>query len=217
MLHTAMTQTLPKGMEHMKKARAAALEQHSGLPVLAFADLEALETWFGSQPGGAPGVWIKFARKGALKTTLTKDEAIDAALCHGWIDGKLEKYDDTHWLVRFTPRRPASRWSLRNRKRALQLKEQGRMRPAGLAQIEAAVADGRWDQAYAPASGAQVPSDLQSALNANPKAAAFFKTLSSRNRYAILYRIATVKKAETRKRKIEEFVGMLERGETIHG
>jgi uncharacterized protein YdeI (YjbR/CyaY-like superfamily) len=201
----------------MKKARAAAVEQHSGLPVLAFADLAALEAWFGSQPGEAPGAWIKFARKGALKTTLTKDEAIDAALCHGWIDGRLEKYSDTHWLVRFTPRRPASKWSLRNRNRALELKEQGRMRPAGLAQIQAAMADGRWDQAYASASAAQVPSDLQSALNANRRAAAFFKTLSSRNRYAILYRIGTVKKAETRKRKIEEFVAMLERGETIHG
>jgi uncharacterized protein YdeI (YjbR/CyaY-like superfamily) len=201
----------------MKKARAAALEQHSGLPVLEFDRLEALETWFGSQPGDAPGVWIKFARKGALKTTLTKDEAIDAALCHGWIDGKLEKYSETHWLVRFTTRRPTSKWSLRNRKRALGLKEQGRMQPAGLAQIQVAMADGRWDQAYASASGAQVPDDLQRALNANPRAAAFFKTLSSRNRYAILYRIGAVKKAETRKRKIKEFVAMLERGETIHG
>ena len=201
----------------MKKARAAAVEQHSGLPVFAFADLKALETWFGAQPGDAAGVWIKFARKGALKATLTKDEAIDAALCHGWIDGKLETYSATHWLVRFTPRRPASKWSLRNRNRALELKEQGRMRPAGLAQIEAAMADGRWDQAYASAGTAQVPDDLQRALNANPKAAAFFKTLSSRNRYAILYRIGAVKKAETRMRKIKEFVAMLERGETIHG
>jgi uncharacterized protein YdeI (YjbR/CyaY-like superfamily) len=192
-------------------------EQHSGLPVLAFAHVAALETWFGSQPSDAPGVWIKFAKKGALKPTLTKAEAIDAALCHGWIDGRLEKYNDRHWLVRFTPRRSASNWSLKNRKRALELMEQGRMRPAGLAQIEAAMADRRWDQAYASASGAQVPSDLQSALNANPTAAAFFKTLSSRNRYAILYRIGAVKKAETRKRKIKEFVAMLERGETIHG
>src|SRR3954471_3348401 len=189
----------------MKKARAAAVEQHSGLPVLAFADVEALEAWFGSQPGDAPGVWIKFARKGALRTTLTRDEAIHAALCHGWIDGKLEKYSDTHWLVRFTPRRAASKWSLRNRNRALELKQQGRMRPAGLAQIEAAMAEGRWDRAYASASAAEVLGDLQIALNANLKAAAFFKTLSSRNRYAILYRIGAVKKAETRKREIEEF------------
>ena len=163
------------------------------------------------------GGLIKFAKRGALKATLTKAEAIDAALCHGWIDGRLEKYNDTHWLVRFTPRRSASKWSLKNRKRASELMEQGRMQPAGLAQIEAAIPDRRCDQAYASATGAQVPSDLQSALNANPTAAAFFKTLSSRNRYAILYRIGAVKKTETRKRKIKEFVAMLERGETIHG
>ena len=192
-------------------------EQRSGLPVLAFKHLAALETWFSSQPIDTPGVWIKFAKKAAPGATLTKAEAIDAALCHGWIDGKLEKYDDMHWLTRFTPRRSGSKWSLKNRKRALELTKQGRMRAAGLAQIKAATADGRWDKAYAPASSALVPRDLQNALNENPTAAAFFKTLSSRNRYAILYRIGAVKKAETRKRKIREFVAMLERGETIHG
>ena len=192
-------------------------ERRSGLPVLAFAHVEALEAWFASQPGDAPGIWIKLAKKAAPRATLTKAEAIDAALCHGWIDGKLEKYDDVYWLIRFTPRRSGSKWSLVNRKRAVDLIEQGRMRPAGLAQIDAARADGRWDAAYAPASTADVPGDLRDALNKNPKAAAFFKTLSSRNRYAILYRIGAVKKSETRMRKIAEFVAMLERGETIHG
>jgi uncharacterized protein YdeI (YjbR/CyaY-like superfamily) len=192
-------------------------EQRSGLPVLVFTHLAALEAWFTSQPSDAPGTWIKLAKKMAPRATLTKAEAIDAALCHGWIDGRLEKYDDVYWLIRFTPRRSGSKWSLRNRKRASELMEQGRMRPSGLAQIEAAIADGRWDRAYASASKAQVPSDLRNALNKNPMAAAFFKTLSSRNRYAILYRIGAVKKTETRKRKIREFVAMLERGETIHG
>jgi uncharacterized protein YdeI (YjbR/CyaY-like superfamily) len=192
-------------------------ERRSGLRVLAFAHVEALEVWFASQPGDAPGIWIKLAKKAAPRATLTKAEAIDTALCHGWIDGKLEKYDDVYWLIRFTPRRSGSKWSLVNRKRAVDLIEQGRMRPAGLAQIDAARADGRWDAAYAPASTADVPGDLRDALNQNPKAAAFFKTLSSRNRYAILYRIGAVKKSETRMRKIAEFVAMLERGETIHG
>jgi uncharacterized protein YdeI (YjbR/CyaY-like superfamily) len=192
-------------------------EQRSGLPVLVFTHLAALEAWFASQSSDAPGTWIKLAKKKAPRATLTKVEAIDAALCHGWIDGRLEKYDDVYWLIRFTPRRSGSKWSLRNRKRASELMEQGRMRPSGLAQIEAAIADGRWDRAYASASKAQVPSDLRNALNKNPMAAAFFKTLSSRNRYAILYRIGAVKKTETRKRKIREFVAMLERGETIHG
>lgn len=192
-------------------------EQRSGLPVLAFAHLAALETWFASQPTEALGIWLKLAKKAASAATLTKADAIDAALCHGWIDGRLEKYDDMHWLIRFTPRRSRSKWSLRNRKRALELMEQGRMRSGGLAQVEAATADGRWDKAYAPSSAAQVPRDLQRALDENPGAAAFFKTLSRRNRYAILYRIDAVKKTETRKRKIREFVAMLDRGETIHG
>jgi uncharacterized protein YdeI (YjbR/CyaY-like superfamily) len=192
-------------------------EQRAGLPVLAFARLAALEAWLTAQPSDALGVWIKLAKKAAPRATLTKAEAIDAALCHGWIDGRLEKYDDVYWLIRFTPRRPSSKWSLRNRKRALELMEQGLMQPSGLAQIEAAMADGRWDRAYASASKAQVPSDLHNALNKNPTAAAFFKTLNSRNRYAILYRIGIVKKTETRMRKIREFVAMLERGETIHG
>src|ERR1700742_2470665 len=118
-------------------------ERHSGLPVLAFASLAALETWLASQPGDTAGVWIKFAKKSAPGVTITKAEAIDAALCHGWIDGKLEKCDEQHWLIRFTPRRPKSKWSLLNRKRALELVEQGRMLPAGQAQIDAARADGR--------------------------------------------------------------------------
>jgi uncharacterized protein YdeI (YjbR/CyaY-like superfamily) len=191
-------------------------ETRSGLSVLRFATAGEFKTWFAKQSGDAAGLWIKFARKGAASATMTKAEAIDVALCHGWIDGQIDKYDDTHWLVRFTPRKPRSKWSALNRKRALELVKEGRMRPAGLAQIEAAKADGRWDSAYAPARTAEVPDDLQTALNKSRKASAFFATLNSRNRFAILYRIGAVKKAETRARKIVEFVAMLERGETIH-
>lgn len=189
----------------------------SGLPVLGFADAAAFEAWLAAQPGASKGLWLKLAKKGAAIASLSKAEAIDAALCHGWIDGQLEKYDDTAWLVRFTPRKRTSRWSEVNRTRALELIAQGRMHPAGLAAVEAAKADGRWDAAYAPASSAQVPPDLQAALDASPQAAAFFATLGGANRYAILYRIATAKKPETRARRIETFVAMLERGETIHG
>ena len=138
-------------------------------------------------------------------------------LCYGWIDGRLDKYDSESWLVRFTPRRPRSKWSEVNRKRALELISTGRMQPSGQLEIDRAKADGRWEAAYAPASKAEVPPDLQDALDANPKAAAFFATLTGANRYAILYRIGAVKKAETRARKIGDFVGMLERGETVHG
>lgn len=192
-------------------------EQRGGLPVLAFRDGEAFEQWLAQQPADAAGVWLKLAKKSAGQQGLTKAEAIDAALCHGWIDGQLDKYDDSHWLVRFTPRKARSKWSQVNTKRATELLAEGRMRPSGLAQIEAAKDDGRWAAAYAPASSAKVPADLQDALDASPEAADFFATLKGANRYAILYRIGSVKRPETRARKIAEYVAMLERGETIHG
>ena len=192
-------------------------EKRSGLWVLSFADQQSFEGWLAAQPADAVGVWIKFAKKASAGEKLTKAKAVDAALCHGWIDGKLEKYDGQHWLVRFTPRKSRSKWSALNRERALALIKQGRMRAAGFTQIDAAKADGRWEGAYAPASRAEIPVDLQKALDNNPNASAFFATLNSRNRYAILYRIGNVKKVETRARKIAELLAMLERGETIHG
>lgn len=169
------------------------------------------------QPNDSNGAWIRFRKKGTSVASVTKAQAIDSALCYGWIDGQLDKYDADSWLVRFTPRRPRSKWSDENRKRALELISAGRMQASGQLEIDKAMADGRWEAAYAPASKAEVPPDLQAALDANPKAAAFFATLTGANRYAILYRIGAVKKAETRARKIRDFVGMLERGETVHG
>jgi uncharacterized protein YdeI (YjbR/CyaY-like superfamily) len=189
----------------------------AGLPILSFAEARAFDAWLESQGPIAPGLWLKFAKKGGPERTLTKPEAIDAALCHGWIDGQLDTYDDHYWLTRFTPRKPRSKWSQANRTRATELLAQGRMRPGGLAQIEMAKSDGRWDVAYAPASTAEAPPDLAAVLDANPKAAAFFATLKGANRYAILYRIGAVKTPEARARKIAQFVAMLERGETIHG
>ena len=192
-------------------------EERAGLPIIAFNDLAALERWLEAQPANSPGLWIKLAKAGSGIASVTKAEAIDAALCHGWIDGQLDKYDDSFWLVRFTPRKARSKWSQVNRARAEELIQAGRMRPRGLAQIEAARADGRWDATYAPASKAEVPADFQAALDGNPEAAAFFATLTGANRYAILYRIQTVKKPETRARKIAGFIAMLERHETVHG
>ena len=199
------------------RSRDLMTEECAGLPILAFVDADAFERWLECQPGNSPGVWIKFAKVGSGIPSLTKQQAIDAALCHGWIDGQLAKYDDQHWLVRFTPRKSRSKWSQVNRTRATELLEAGRVRLRGLAQIEAAKGDGRWDSAYAPASKAEVPADLQAALDTRPDAAVFFATLTGANRYAILYRIAAVKKPETRARKIAEFVAMLERHETLHG
>ncbi len=191
-------------------------ETKAGLPIIGFADAVAFETWIVAQSNDAAGLWLKLAKQGSGIASLSKAEAIDAALFHGWIDGQLDKYDDCHWLIRFTPRRPRSKWSEINRARALELIEAGRMRLAGLVQIEAAKHDGRWDAAYAPASRAEVPPDLQAALDANVKAANLFGTLPGANRYAILYRIGAVKRAETRARKIVSLVAMLERGETLH-
>ena len=192
-------------------------EERAGLPIIAFKDLTALEHWLKAQPASSPGVWIKFAKAGSGIPSVSKSEAIGAALCYGWIDGQLDKYDDAHWLIRFTPRRARSKWSQVNQARAAELLRAGRMRAGGMAQIEAAKADGRWEAAYPSASKAKVPPDLQSALHQNPEAAAFFATLTGANRYAILYRIGAVKKPETRARKIADFVVMLERHETVHG
>jgi uncharacterized protein YdeI (YjbR/CyaY-like superfamily) len=192
-------------------------EMRAGLPILAFADARAFDAWLEAQGSNAPGLWLRLAKKGAPERTLTKLEAIDAALCHGWIDGQLDTYDDHYWLIRFTPRKPRSKWSELNRARATELLAEGRMRPAGVAQVEMAKSDGRWDVAYAPASTAEAPPDFAAALAASPKAAAFFATLTGANRYGILYRIGAAKTPEARARKITQFVAMLERGETIHG
>ena len=159
---------------------------------------------------------MKLAKKSSGIASVSKPEAVDIALCHGWIDGQLDSFDDQYSLVRFTPRRQTSKWSERNRTRALQLIKSGRMLPAGAKEIERAQKDGRWDAAYAPQSTAEVPDDLRAALAKNKKAAKFFQTLNGANHYAILYRVHNAKKPETRAARIEKFVAMLAAGETIH-
>ncbi|MBI1333368.1 MAG: hypothetical protein GC165_10870 [Armatimonadetes bacterium] len=191
------------------------METKGDLPILGFTNAAAFASWICGQPSTA-GLWLKIAKQGSGIASVTKAEAIDIALCHGWIDGQLAAYDDQFWLIRFTPRRARSKWSEMNRTRAIELIDLGRMTEAGLAEVEAAKADGRWEAAYAPASRATVPPDLQAALDANEKAAQFFATLTGANRYAVLYRIGVVKKSETRARKIESIIAMLERGETFH-
>jgi uncharacterized protein YdeI (YjbR/CyaY-like superfamily) len=186
------------------------------LPVIAFKSQQAWDAWLTSQPARSKGLWLKLAKKSSGIASVSKPEAIDTALCHGWIDGQLDSFDDDYWLIRFTPRRSTSKWSEKNRARALRLVELRRMQPAGLSEIERARKDGRWDAAYAPQSTAQVPDDLRAALAKNKKAKGFFETLDRVNRYAILYRIHAAKKAETRIARIEKFVAMLIEGKTIH-
>jgi uncharacterized protein YdeI (YjbR/CyaY-like superfamily) len=186
------------------------------LPVIAFKSREAWHDWLVSQPLDCAGLWLKLAKKSAGIVSISKPDAVDTALCHGWIDGQLDSFDEKYWLIRFTPRQSTSKWSERNRTRALQLIELGRMLPAGLKEIERAKKDGRWGAAYAPQSTAEVPDDLRAALAKNKKAGKFFEALIGANRYAILYRVHNAKKPETRAARIEKFVAMLAAGETIH-
>ncbi len=175
-----------------------------------------MAAWLTSQPAQSKGLWLKLAKKSSGIASVSKPEAIDTALCHGWIDGQLDSFDDNYWLIRFTPRQSTSKWSEKNRARALQLVELRRMQPAGLNEIERAKKDGRWAAAYAPQSTADVPDDLRAALAKNERAKSFFETLDSTNRYAILYRIHDAKKAETRAARIEKYVAMLIEGKTIY-
>jgi uncharacterized protein YdeI (YjbR/CyaY-like superfamily) len=186
------------------------------LPVIAFKSQQAWDAWLGSQPAQSKGLWLKLAKKSSGIASVSRQEAVDTALCHGWIDGQLDSFDDKYWLIRFTPRQSTSKWSEKNRARALELVEMGQMRAAGLKEIERAKKDGRWDAAYAAQSTAQVPDDLRAAVAKNKAAKNFFETLDSKNRYAILHRIQTARKADTRTARIEKFVSMLIEGKTIY-
>lgn len=179
-------------------------------------DKASWTTWLEKNHASSPGVWLKLAKKGSGSPSVTYPEALEAALCYGWIDGQKRPFDESWWLQKFTPRGPRSIWSKINREKAEALIASGEMRPAGLKAIESARQDGRWESAYASQSKAEVPSDLQAELDRNPKAKAFFATLESYNRYAILFRIHTAKKPETRAKRIQQFIGMLERGEKVH-
>jgi uncharacterized protein YdeI (YjbR/CyaY-like superfamily) len=195
---------------------AEAHEEHLGQPVLLFAQAGDFEAWLEAHAGTSTGLWVKLAKKGSKIASIDYATALEAALCFGWIDSRKHPLDAQMWLQRFTPRAPRGKWSRINRDRATALIEAGRMRPAGQREVEAAKADGRWDAAYAGQRSADVPADLQSALDADPRAAEFFATLDSANRYAVLYRVQEAKRAETRTRRIENLVAMLHAHETIH-
>jgi uncharacterized protein YdeI (YjbR/CyaY-like superfamily) len=186
-------------------------------PVLTVANAAAWRAWLGEHHEASNGVWLRLAKKGATEpTSLTYDEALDDALCHGWIDGQVRRLDERTYRQRFTPRRARSTWSKRNVGHVERLTSEGRMLPAGVAAVELAKADGRWEAAYAGQAAMEVPADLAAALNAEPAAQAMFDTLTSQNRYAILFRVHEAKRADTRARRIERFVTMLAQGETPH-
>ena len=186
------------------------------LETMTFDSAEAFEEWLAEHHAVRPGIWLRIRKKAPGVVALDYAQALDVALCYGWIDGQKAKFDEEWWLQRFTPRTRTSRWSKINRDKVAALIEQGRMRPPGQAEIDRAKADGRWEAAYDSPRAATVPDDLAAALAAEPAAAAFFETLDRQNRFAVLYRIQDAKRAETRARRIATYVAMLAKGEKLH-
>ncbi|MFC9957292.1 YdeI family protein [Streptomyces nigra] len=186
------------------------------LETVAFESAEAFQAWLGENHAVSPGIWLKLRKKAPGVVALDYAQALDVALCYGWIDGQKAALDDEWWLQRFGPRTARSRWSKINRDKVAALIEQGRMRPPGQAEIDRAKADGRWDAAYDSPRTATVPDDLAAALAAEPAAAEFFETLNRTNRFAIIYRVQDAKRPETRARRIEKYVTMLAKGEKPH-
>jgi uncharacterized protein YdeI (YjbR/CyaY-like superfamily) len=191
-------------------------ETKGDLPVIPFETQGEWEEWLDENHASSPGLWLKLAKVDSGIRSVTYVETVDSALCYGWIDGQKSSYDEQYWLQRFTRRTPRSKWSKRNRERAAELIEQGKMKPAGLHEIERAKRDGRWSAAYDSPKTMEVPDDFKKILAENPTAQAFFAQLDSRNRYAILYQIQNAKKPETRVRRIEKYVKMLNEQKKIY-
>jgi uncharacterized protein YdeI (YjbR/CyaY-like superfamily) len=191
------------------------METKQDLPILEFEDADAWAAWLESNHEASTGVWVKVAKKGAPRTTVSYAAALDVALAYGWIDGQKGRYDDAFWLQRFTRRGSKSKWSQVNRDKAEVLIAAGRMTPAGLAEVERAKADGRWDAAYPAQSQATIPDDFQQALDANPSAKAFFETLTGATRYAFLYRLHNVKRPDARAKRIAGYIERLNAGRTL--
>jgi uncharacterized protein YdeI (YjbR/CyaY-like superfamily) len=186
------------------------------LPIRLFKNQDAWEKWLASNHAKSPGIWMRIAKKASGIPSTNYQEALDVALCYGWIDGQKLPYDDTSWLQRFTRRGPKSLWSKINTGKVEALIKSGRMRPPGLEAIESAKATGRWESAYQPWSNPDVPPELQAGLDKSPKAKAFFETLRGANRYALIFRVQTAKKPETRAKRVADFIASLERNETIY-
>jgi uncharacterized protein YdeI (YjbR/CyaY-like superfamily) len=192
------------------------VEAPDGLPIMRFADAGEWRTWLEENHASAAGVWVAIAKRGVAEASVRYPEVLEEAICFGWIDGHRRSHDAERFLQRFTPRRARSAWSRINREKAEELIERALMAPAGLAEVVRAREDGRWERAYAPQSAAKVPADLQRELDTRPAAAEAFAGLSAQNRYSILYRLEQARRAETRARRLKDFVSMLEAGETIH-
>ena len=207
--------TVPKTASRRAASVASSSVSSDSVPTLLFENPNAWQSWLEAQTDEKTGVWLKMSKKGAATPTLTYEQALDVALCYGWIDGQRKSHDDQHFLQRFTPRRKTSSWSKRNVDKVAVLIEAGRMQPAGQAEIDAAKADGRWSRAYAGSSMIQVPEDFRTALARDKKASKFFDALNKTQRYAFLWRIETAKRPETRQRRIVQFVELLAEHKTL--
>jgi uncharacterized protein YdeI (YjbR/CyaY-like superfamily) len=192
------------------------METLANLPILLCDSLQQWEEWLDEHHAQPHGVWLKIAKKGARGTSVSYADALNGALCYGWIDGQKKPYDETFWLQKFTPLRPKSVWSKVNTDKAMQLIASGKMKPAGLREVDTARQDGRWAAAYAPQSTLTIPDDFRLELDRDPKAKEFFETLNTLNRYAICHRIETAKKPATRRARIEKFIGMLANNERLY-
>jgi uncharacterized protein YdeI (YjbR/CyaY-like superfamily) len=186
------------------------------LPVISFISVRQWERWLSSNHADTKGIWLQFYKKNAGVKSITHAEALDAALCYGWIDGQLKKSDEESWLQKFTPRRPKSIWSKKNREHVERLEKEGRMKPAGLEEVEQAKADGRWDKAYDSSKNMEIPEDFLKQLSKNRKASAFFDTLNKANKYAVVWRLQTAKKPETREKRMKAILEMLSKREKFH-
>ncbi|MCG3157745.1 MAG: hypothetical protein DKINENOH_04381 [bacterium] len=187
------------------------------VPILSFKSQRDWANWLAKQHAASNGIWLRFFKKDSGVASVTYAEALDEALCYGWIDGRLDPYDEKSWLRRFTPRRPRSPWSKRNIEHVNRLTAAGRMKPAGLQEAEAAKKDGRWDKAYDPQGAMEMPADFLQALAKDKKAKAFFESLNRANHYAIAWRLQTAKRPETRARRMQAILAMLKKGEKFHG
>ncbi|KAF6820884.1 hypothetical protein CPLU01_12644 [Colletotrichum plurivorum] len=211
----ARTRNEPQNPSSLGSNTSVPSSSSGSIPILRFENQAAWEAWLEDHHTETSGAWLQIAKKDAENPTVTYDEAVDAALCFGWIDGQAKTHDAQHYIRRFTPRRKGSLWSKRNVDKVSVLTESGRMRPSGQAEVDAAKADGRWARAYSAASVQEVPLDFQAALEGNEEARRFFEALNKTQRYTFLWRIETVKRAETRRRKIGEFVGLLAEHKTL--
>lgn len=191
-------------------------DPQTDLPIITFRKPEEFEAWLSDQHSGSDGVWLRIFKKGSEEKGITRKDALDEALCYGWIDGQAKKMDDQSYLQKFTPRRSGSLWSKRNTEHIKRLTDLGKMKPAGVREIEKAKADGRWEKAYDPPSEMTIPEDFIKELSKDPKAKKFFESLNKTNKYAITWRLQTAKKPETRQRRMKKILDMLSRKEKFH-